>query len=76
MQAGGVEVMSVERGSPAEVSGVREGDVLVTVCGRPVMALDELQRLLSTWTVGQPLPVRLLRRTEVVELAIVPSAET
>jgi S1-C subfamily serine protease len=39
-------VLRVEPGTPAEGSGVREGDLLVSVNASPIVTLDDLQRVM------------------------------
>ncbi|HET9598284.1 MAG TPA: trypsin-like peptidase domain-containing protein [Anaeromyxobacteraceae bacterium] len=41
-----VRVLRVEPGGPAERGGVREGDLLVSANGSPVVTLDDLQRVM------------------------------
>jgi len=45
--ASAVLVVSIERGSPGERSGVREGDLIVAFDGRPLGGVDDLHRLLT-----------------------------
>lgn len=69
----GVLVLSVERSSPAERTGLREGDILVALSGQPVEGVDDLHRLLSGRAIGVESPVVVLRNSEQVSLAITPS---
>ena len=71
----GVLVVSVEPGSPAEVAGVRERDVIVGLGGRPIAGIDDLHRTLTDARVGVATPLTVIRRTEKLELEVVP-AET
>jgi len=70
---GGVIVISVERGSPAEAAGVRERDVIVELDGEAVSSLDDLQRLLTGERVGRPIDLAVVRRSERLVLRPVPS---
>ena len=45
--ASGVVVASVERGSPAAVAGIEEGDVILSFAGTPTTGVDDLHRLLT-----------------------------
>jgi len=45
--AGGVLVTGVERGSPAERGGLREGDIIIGLAGEVVSGIDDLQRVLT-----------------------------
>jgi S1-C subfamily serine protease len=68
----GVLVASVEPGSPAHKAGLEEGDVIVVFGDQPVGGIDDLHRLLTQEKVGVPTPLAVLRRTEKVNLSIIP----
>jgi len=68
----GALVLSVEEKSPAKRAGVREGDVIVALEGRPVAGVDDLHRVLTDVRVGVSCSLTLLRYTEKIELKIVP----
>jgi len=57
----GVVVNSVEPGSPAEVAGLKRGDVITTVNGRPINEGDELVGIVSETEIGKKLKVGLIR---------------
>lgn len=69
----GILVISVEKGSPADLAGLREGDVLVSIGGQPVSGLDDLHRLLTEERIGVPTPITLIRRfSEMINLTVQP----
>lgn len=68
----GVIVTAVENGSPAQKAHLREGDVIVALDGKPVAGVDDLHRLLTDARVGVSGTLTILRRTEKLEVAIVP----
>jgi len=68
----GVIVISVETGSPAQNAGLREGDVIVAMDGKPVAGVDDLHRLLTDARVGAASALTVLRHTEKLELKVVP----
>ncbi len=68
----GVVVISVEENSPARAAGLREGDVIVALGGKPVAGVDDLYRLLTETRVGVSTPVAVLRWTEKLDLQVVP----
>ena len=68
----GVLVMNLEPGSPAERAGLREGDVIVSFDAKPVFTIDDLQRLLTDERVGVPLPLMVVRGTELVTVQVTP----
>jgi S1-C subfamily serine protease len=71
-QESGVVVVGVTEGSPAQKTGLREGDVIVSLDGKPVAGVDDLHRLLTDARVGVSSTLNVLRRTEKLELKVVP----
>ncbi|MBV8775432.1 MAG: trypsin-like peptidase domain-containing protein [Deltaproteobacteria bacterium] len=71
--ASGVMIVSVDPGSPAERAGLKPGDVVVGLGGKPVASIDDLQRLLSSECVGVSTEVGVVRATEILSLRIVPT---
>jgi S1-C subfamily serine protease len=69
----GVVVLSVENDSPAQKTGVREGDVIIALNNKPVGGIDDLHRLLSDLPAQVQAALILLRRTERLTLPLVPS---
>jgi S1-C subfamily serine protease len=68
----GALVLSVEDNSPAKRAGLRDGDVIVALEGRPVAGVDDLHRLLTEVRVGVSSKLTIVRYTEKLELKIVP----
>jgi S1-C subfamily serine protease len=68
----GVMVVGVTPGSPAERSALQEGDVILGFAGQPVAGVDDLHRLLTDTQVGVKNTITVLRRTERLDVAIVP----
>ena len=68
----GILVISVERNSPAERAGVREGDVIVEFGGQPVDTIDALHRLLTESQVGVRTPLALIRQPALQRLEVIP----
>jgi S1-C subfamily serine protease len=68
-----VFVVSVERGSPADRAGLREGDLIVSFGELPVRGIDDLLRLLTEDRVGASVPLAVIRGTERRTLTITPS---
>ena len=58
----GVLVSEVQPGSAADAAGLRPGDVLIDFGGTPIRTVDALHRELTGDRIGQPVPVRVLRR--------------
>jgi len=70
--ASGVRAASVEPGSPAEVAGVRKGDVILGFAGEAVTGIDDLHRLLTEERIGVAAALTLLRGAERRQMIIVP----
>lgn len=71
-QETGVVVISVTAGSPGQKAGLREGDVIVALDGKPIAGVDDLHRLLTDARVGVSSALTVLRWTERLELKVVP----
>jgi len=70
----GVMIVGVTPGSPAGRAGLCEGDVILAFAGQPIAGVDDLHRLLTETEVRVKNTITVLRRTERLELAIVPQA--
>jgi S1-C subfamily serine protease len=68
----GVEVMEVMAGSPAARAGVRSGDLIVALDGRPIADARDLQRLLVGDVIGSSLEARVWRDGELRTIRIHP----
>src|SRR6266566_1797729 len=71
-RTGCVEVGEVVEDAPAARAGVRPGDLIVAVDGRPVETMAELQRLLVGERIGAPVTFTVARHEHVLEIAVVP----
>jgi len=71
--AGGVLVTGVERGSPAERGGLREGDIIIGLAGEVVSGIDDLQRVLTEERIGGRLDAVVLREGRRVTREVVPA---
>jgi S1-C subfamily serine protease len=69
----GVLVQSVSRGSPAAHAGIQEGDIILTLDGKPTPDIDSVHKLLTGEAVGKPLAISVLRETGLVQGSIVPT---
>jgi S1-C subfamily serine protease len=68
----GMLVAMVEPGSPAELAGLREGDVIVAFDGQPIAGIDDLHKLLTHARIGVRTPVTIVRHTEKLQVEISP----
>src|SRR6266542_4070875 len=64
-------VVSVEPGSPALRSGLREGDLIVAYDGQPVAGVDDLHRLLTEKQVGVRSQLTVIRDSAKLDLPVV-----
>jgi S1-C subfamily serine protease len=69
---GGVEVVEVVEGSPADRAGVRAEDLIVELDGQPIERVDEVQRLMTGQAIGQSIAVQVLRGERLLDLEIRP----
>ena len=67
---GGLIVLHVESGGPADEAGIVLGDVIVELQHQPVMDLRHIRGLLTDSKIGDDLAVTILRAQEPKELAI------
>jgi S1-C subfamily serine protease len=68
----GLEVIQLLEGSPAAAAGIRPGDVLVALDGRPIAGVGDLQRTLVGDLVGRRVDVTLERDGKLAELVLSP----
>ena len=73
-QESGVMVFSVEPGSPARKAGLAMGDVIVKFNRKPVVSFYDLPRLLAEELVGKETQLTIIRRENLLELAITPAS--
>jgi len=71
-RAGCVEVSEVVHDAPAASSGVRPGDLILAIDGRPIETMAELQRLLVSERIGTPVTFTVARVDRVLDLVVVP----
>jgi S1-C subfamily serine protease len=72
----GLEVVQLLDGSPAAAAGVRAGDLIVELDGRPIEGVGDLQRSMVGEAVGRSIPVGLERDGSMIELRVTPSELT
>jgi serine protease DegQ len=67
----GAIIAGVMRGGPAEKAGVKVGDILTSMDGKPVTNVTTMLNMISLLPPGSTARFRFLRDSEVVELPIV-----
>ncbi len=66
----GVFVMRVVPNSPAASAGVRRGDVIVQIDGKPITSAEQLQNVVEDSRLGQALQLKLQRGNETQQLSV------
>ena len=69
----GLLVAQVVTGGPADRAGLRAGDLLLTVVGKPVAASQDLQRQMFSEAIGQPLAITVMRNGALVDVIAEPT---
>ena len=69
----GVLVVSVEKNSPAEKTGLREGDVIVAFDTKAIGSIHELHKMLMGEQIGVQSEITIIRHTEKLSLKITPA---
>jgi S1-C subfamily serine protease len=69
----GVLVVSVEKSSPAEQAGLREGDVIIAFNEKPIGSIHELHKVLMGEQIGVQSQITIIRHTEKLAIAITPA---
>jgi S1-C subfamily serine protease len=67
-----VLVVSVEKNSPAERAGLREGDLLIAFNDQPVGSVHHLHKILVGEQIGVNAKLTVIRHTEKLELTVLP----
>jgi S1-C subfamily serine protease len=69
----GLEVVQLLDGSPAAAAGVRAGDLIVELDGRPIEGVGDLQRLMVGEVVGRSVSVDVERAGSILALQVTPA---
>lgn len=72
-QRHGLRIVEVVRGAPADVAGLKAGDLVLSAARAPVAAAESLQRLLFDEAIGEPLPLTVLRNGAMVDVIAIPT---
>ncbi|HLN31443.1 MAG TPA: trypsin-like peptidase domain-containing protein [Gemmataceae bacterium] len=68
----GVEVIEVKKGTPAAKAGIKAGDIIVSLAGKPVTSSRELQHIVGSLPIQKPTEVTLIRddKTEEIQVTV------
>lgn len=71
-QETGIHVIAVEKHTPADRAGLREGDILIGIDDKPLPDVDTLHRLLTESSIDVPVKAVFLRGTEMMQRTMIP----
>jgi len=69
----GVLVATIEPGSPAAKSLLREGDMIIGMDGHDVSSIDQLHRLLTEERIGHETSFTVIRHTDKLDIGLTPA---
>jgi S1-C subfamily serine protease len=69
----GVLVVSIEKNSPAQRAGLREGDLIIAFNDQPIGSVHHLHKVLVGEQIGVSAMLKVIRRTEKLELVVLPA---
>jgi S1-C subfamily serine protease len=69
---GGVEVVEVAPGSPAQRAGLRAEDLIVELGRQQIERVEDVQRLMTHEVIGRPIVARVLRGDRWLDLTLTP----
>src|SRR5437879_3209327 len=69
-EGAGVLVAEVMKGSPADVAGLRAGDVVVELGGAPIEEVPDLQRRIAAVKPGQTMKLTVIRERKPVAVSV------
>jgi Tol biopolymer transport system component len=70
-EGGGVKLAGTRPGSPADRAGVKEGDILKGIQGKPIKTLQEFTNVLADLTPGDKVKLDLVRNGKAIQLEAV-----
>jgi S1-C subfamily serine protease len=71
-QPAGIRITEVVRGGPAARAGIREGDLLLSAAGQPIVNVQALQGLMLADAIGRNLPITVVRNGALVDVVATP----
>ena len=71
-QESGVLIAGIEEGGPVELSGLREGDIIISFKANTVSSIDDLHRFLVGSEIGQRSVLTVVRDTEILNFLVTP----
>jgi len=72
-RATAIEVVEIVQASPAAAAGLRPEDLIVAANGAPLQGVDDLQRLMTSETIGRTIPMTVVRGGRELSVDVVPA---
>ena len=72
--AKGVQLSGVSKGGPAELGGLKGGDLIVSLAGRKIENIYDYTYAIEALKIGEKITIVVLRNGNKVELEIVPGS--
>ncbi|MDB4350831.1 PDZ domain-containing protein, partial [Verrucomicrobia bacterium] len=70
----GVKLTGVRAGGPADKAGLKAGDVITSLAGKPIKNIYDYTYALDAATIGKPTEITILRSNVPIQKNIVPIA--
>ncbi|MDZ7370815.1 MAG: PDZ domain-containing protein [candidate division KSB1 bacterium] len=70
-QLGGAHIRQVSLGSPAAISGLQVGDIILSINNRKVANAYDLYREMQMYAAGDTIDLRILRAYDIVSFAVI-----
>lgn len=67
----GIYVESVEAGSPAETSGLKQADIITKIADKEVKSVNQLNQVKFTYSIGDTVKLTVYRNGETIEIDLV-----
>jgi Tol biopolymer transport system component len=70
----GVKLNGVAKGGPAENAGLKGGDIIVEMAGRPIDNIYDYTYVLNAAKVGQPVDISVIRVDQTIAFSVIPGS--
>lgn len=70
----GVKLGAVTKGAPAEVAGVKRGDIVIELAGRKIENIYDYTYAIEALKIGQPVKLKVQRDKDIVEIEVTPTS--
>ncbi|MEA5617648.1 HhoA/HhoB/HtrA family serine endopeptidase [Cronbergia sp. UHCC 0137] len=70
----GILLVDIVPDSPAANSGLRPGDVIISINNQSVTKVEEVQKIVESSKIGTPLQIQVDRRGKITRLVVIPAS--